>query len=81
MFDERREPGDCCFEALEADRRGRQAERDAAEDPHTRDLDTVLRSGGVLSGRLTLNSDRVPHVLPPRGVLMAPMVLRRSPRS
>lgn len=37
----RRAPGDRYFEALEADRRGRQDERDAAEDRYTRDLAVV----------------------------------------
>ncbi|MFE3047214.1 hypothetical protein ACFXIY_09185 [Streptomyces albidoflavus] len=45
-----------------------------------RDLDTVLLSGAVFNGLLALTSDHVLYVLPPLGVLMAPMVLRRIPR-
>ncbi|WP_030309331.1 hypothetical protein [Streptomyces albidoflavus] len=41
---------------------------------------TVLLSGAVFNGLLALNSDHVLYVLPPLGVLMAPMVLRRIPR-
>ncbi|MGA5004972.1 hypothetical protein ACPCDX_08250 [Streptomyces koyangensis] len=56
----RREPGDRYFEALEADRRGRQEERDAAEDRYPRDL-AVVR---VLSLMPPMVLRRIPRVHP-----------------